>query len=542
MTSIRTYPTIFVRFVAAILATLACASGARADADSANANATATVHLYASGQQRSLNPFLVADVTAQDIALLAYDSLLDVDSAGIYRPRLAIAVPTLANGGVSRDGKTVTFKLCSGVRWHDGTPFTSADVAFTFAKIADPKVNIATRTGYDKILRVATPDARTVVITLREPYAPFVTIVGTQYAIAPKHLLEKSADINRDPIGSHPVGTGPYIFKSWERGTRLTYTANPNYFAGKPKIGTVQIAELPDQNTAGLQLRTHALDFGSVESSVYAQLRDVPGLRSATEPINDYNAFALNVTRPILADVRVRRAISMAIDRATLAKKNSFGTGTAAYADLVAQIWKSPEPKNPYGFDPKAANALLDAAGWKRGASGIREKAGKPLHLDGVDYSGSKTGASIDVQVAQMLREVGIEIAFKYSNIQLYYDPVAGPLAKGEFDVASFSFVSNIDPANDYLYTCAAREPKGFNAARYCSPEMDALQRASLSTFDPKRRAALVVEIEELAVRDVPYVFTYHTPFRLIWNPKLHRTRTNFGSQWYDIDHWYFTS
>ena len=540
MSSVKVCQTTCVRVLAMILVVFASSSGARADVDAANV--AATLHLYAQGQQRSLNPLLEADTTAQEIGLLAYDTLLDVDSAGVYRPRLATGVPTLANGGISRDGKTITFKLRSGVLWHDGAPFTSADVAFTIAKINDPKVNIASRHGYDKIVRVATPDARTVVITLREPYAPFATYVGTQYPIVPKHLLEKSPDINRDPIGSHPIGTGPYIFKSWERGTRLTYTANPNYFAGKPKIGTVQIAEIPDQNTAGLQLRTHALDFGSVESSVYAQLRDDPELKSATEPLNDFNAYVLDVTRPILADVRVRRAISMAIDRETLAKKNSFGTGTAAYADLVAQTWKSPEPKNPYDFDVRAANALLDAAGWTRGASGIREKSGEPLHLDGIDLGGSTTSASIDVQVVQMLRDVGIDIAFKYSNVALYYDPVAGPLAKGEFDIAAFGFSANIDPANDELYTCAARAPNGFNVARYCSPEMDALQRASLTTLDPKRRAALVVKIEELAVRDVPYVFTYHTPFRLIWNPKLHRTRTNFGSAWYDINHWYFTS
>lgn len=501
-----------------------------------------TLHLYVQGQQSSLNPLLTATTTAQQIALLAYDTLLEPDAENHFQPRLASVVPTLRNGGISRDGKRITFKLRSGVKWHDGVPFTSADVAFTFAKLNDPKVNVATRTGYDHIKRVLTPDAHTVVIELTEPYAPFVSYVGYQYPIVPKHVLEKSADINRDPIGSHPIGTGPYIFKSWERGTRLTYVANPDYFAGKPKIETITIAELPDQNTAAIQLRTHALDLATVESSVYAQLRSLSDLRATTEPINDFVSYALNTTSPILSDVRIRRAVSMAIDRATLVAKNTFGTGTVAYADLIAPLWRSPEPKNPYAFNPAAANALLDRAGWKRDASGMRSKDGRRLHLDGIDYSGSKTGESIDVQIAQMLRAVGIDYTTKYYNVSLYYDQTTGPIAKGDFDVAAYSFIGSGDPQNDELYTCAQRAPKGFNAPRYCSPEMEALQHASLTTLDPVRRAALVAQIEELAARDVPYVFTYHTPFRLIWNPKLHRTHSNLADEWYDVNHWYFTT
>jgi peptide/nickel transport system substrate-binding protein len=175
-----------------------------------------TLHLYVPQSPFSLNPLLATDAYEQQLSYLAYDSLVVPDAEDHVRPGLATVVPSVANGGISRDGKTVTFKLRKGVRWQDGQPCTSADVAFTFAKITDPKVDVPLRTGYDRIADVATPDSCTVVATLREMFAPFVSYAGYQYPIVPKHLLDKSADFNRDPIGTHPVGTGPYRFKRWE--------------------------------------------------------------------------------------------------------------------------------------------------------------------------------------------------------------------------------------------------------------------------------------------------------------------------------------
>ena len=506
------------------------------------ADAAHPLHLYISLSPTSLNPLLSTNAVDTDVALLIFDTLVAPDANNKLQPHLARVVPTRANGGISADGKTVTFKLRDGLRWQDGTPLTSADVAFTFAKINDPKVDVNSRTGYDRITRVATPDAHTVVVSLREPFSPFVAYVGYQYPIVPKHLLDKSANINHDPFGTHPVGAGPYRFERWDRGNRVELSANDAYYGGAPKIRDVIISEIPDQNTAALAFRSHEIDFGYVDSATFSQLRGAPGLTTTTEPNNDVVGYALNVTRPILADVRVRRAISMAIDRASITRKTTLGTGTVAYADLPAPLWIAREPANPYAYDPAAANALLDAAGWKRGPDGMRAKNGVSLSLRGIGFSGSAAMASMNVQVEQLLRDIGIDFTSKQYSVSLYFESKqnGGPLAIGDYDMASLSWEGGIDPENDVLFTCASREPQGNNIARYCSPEMDALQDDSLRTLDPARRAADIVKIERLAVTDVPYVFLYHTPWRIAQNPSLSRVHSSITETWNDVAAWSF--
>jgi peptide/nickel transport system substrate-binding protein len=502
------------------------------------------LHLVVGESPGNLNPLLATTVDEQTLASLAFDTLLNVKPDGMLEPSLATGEPTLANGGIARDGRTVTFHLRSGVRWQDGKPFTSGDVAFTIRTILDPKTPIADRTGYSDIASVDVPNPLTIVFHLKKPYAPFVTYVSTQFPIVPEHLLAHSANIGQDPFNAHPVGTGPYAFVRQSRGDRIEYVANHGYWRGAPKIEKLVVYEIPDVSTQAIELRDGQLDYALVESSQFAQLRKVPSLVSGTQPVNDFVAYAINVERPIVSDVRVRRAISMAIDRETIVRDVTFGTGTAAYADLVASLWRSPEPRNPYAYDPKAANALLDEAGWKRGTDGVRVRGGKRLHLVVIDFAGSVSGRTIDAQVQQMLAAVGIEAEFKYFSPSIYYSPAAsgGPIAKGDFDLAGYSFNANPDPLDDELYTCAAREPNGYNAARYCSSRMDALQAASLAELDAAKRRSLVAKIERLAVTDVPYVFLYHTPFRYVESPALRDARPSFGTVLYRIWDWSFAN
>jgi peptide/nickel transport system substrate-binding protein len=297
---------------------------------------------------------------------------------------------------------------------------------------------------------------------------------------------------------------------------------------------------MPDITTQGIALRRHDIDFAGVDSSQYALLRGEPNLRSAIEPFNDFVALALNTQRPVLADLRVRRAIAMAIDRERITRDNTYGTGTTAYADLPFFLWTRAEPRSPTPFDVKAAAALLDAAGWRTGGAGLRERNGRPLHLDGIAFAGSATGRSVYIQVQQMLRAVGIDVTFKYFAPELYFAPAAagGPLALGRYDVASFALSAGSDPRNDEIFTCLNRAPSGQNFARYCSRRMDALQAASLEQVDPAARLRIVAQIEGLAASDVPYVFFYYTPKRLFWVPALHRTPSNLTSIWYDLRHW----
>jgi peptide/nickel transport system substrate-binding protein len=506
------------------------------------AGADDTLHLIVAESPRTLNPLFSGTLDEQTLASLAFDTLVITKPDATLAPRLATEVPSLANGGISRDGRTVTFHLRHGVRWHDDVPFTSADVAFTMRTIIDPKVPIVDRTAYDKIDSIQTPNDDTVVIRLKSVYAPFVAIVGTQYPIVPKHLLEKSANIAEDPFNALPIGTGPYRFVRQNRGDKIEYAASDAYWDGAPTIKRISVAEIPDATTVSLQLRQGALDYSSQESSQFAQLRQDPTLDAVITPNNDFIAYAFNVEHPIVSDRNVRRAISMAIDRDSLVRKNTFGTGTPAYADLPPFMWTKAAPKNPYGYDLAGARARLDRAGWRRGPDGVRVKGGTRLHLAVIDFSGSVTGRNIDAQVQSMLAEVGIEVELKYFSPSLYYSPAAngGPVAKGDFDLAFYSFSSGGDPLDDEIYGCAHREPNGFNAARYCSPQMEALQNASLTQLDPKKRLDDVARIQALAVSEAPYVFLYHTPFRVIHARRLKGSAASLGSVVYRVNAWSF--
>jgi peptide/nickel transport system substrate-binding protein len=250
--------------------------------------------------------------------------------------------------------------------------------------------------------------------------------------------------------------------------------------------------------------------------------------------------LAMNETRPLMRDVAIRRAVADAIDKRRLVQTLTHGIGIPAYADLPLFMY---DGHPAAGWDvpkPDEARALLDADGWKLGANGIRAKNGVPLQLQYIDYAGSASGASLDAQVMEMLRAVGIDTAYKTYATSLYFQPASagGPFRGGQFDIAGTGFLAGPDPQNLTLYSCATRIPNGNNAANYCSPEMERLQAASQREYDPVARKRIVAQIEDLAVHDAVYVALYHTPHRFIQNPALRRPRSGLVDQWYGIQDW----
>jgi peptide/nickel transport system substrate-binding protein len=496
-----------------------------------------TLRLYVTADPHTLNPILTTNAEEQYIADLMLETLVVFDGKNQPHPALASVVPTQANGGISADGKTITIHLRHGVKWHDGVGFTAADVLFTIHAILDDKNNVNNRVFYENIASVTAPDPFTVTFHLKGPQSTFVDDVAANYPIVPAHLLAKSANFATDPFDSHPIGTGPYRFVRWQRGDRVELEANPDYRGGAPKIARITIAIVPDSNTLGIMLQQHALDFAIVSSSTYNQLRDVPGIVRSIEPFNDFVALAMNTGRPLMADRDVRLAIVKAIDRKRIARTVTFGTGTPAYADLPLFMYDGHPPAGWDDADPAEAKRLLDAAGWKAGADGIRMKNGVPLRLQYIDFSGSVSGANIDVQVIQMLRDVGIDTSYKTYAPSLYYAPATegGPIYSGAFDIGGLTFAAGTAPTNSEIYSCSNRIPVGNNSANYCSPEMDRLQAAVVREYDPVKRNRIVAQIEDLAVKDAPYAFLYHTPYRVIVNPALNRPPASLTNPWYDI-------
>ncbi|HKE37329.1 MAG TPA: ABC transporter substrate-binding protein, partial [Candidatus Baltobacteraceae bacterium] len=286
-----------------------------------------------------LNPILAQNTMESFSDGLIFDLLVTQDANRHQVPDLAAVVPTLENGGISKDGLTITYHLRHNVKWHDGVPFTSKDVKFSWQAVMNPANNAVERSGYDQVASVDTPDDYTAVFHMKHIFAPAVgTIFGESdepFRVLPAHLLAKYPNLNHVPFNAAPVGTGPFKFGRWERGDRIVLTANPDYFRGAPKLRQITLKIVLDDNTEEAQLRAHEIDLGmELPATVYRDLANAPGIvrQLAVAPV--YNSIDFNLARPPLDDVRVRRALVLAIDRAGITRDNTYGTGTEAAGDL----------------------------------------------------------------------------------------------------------------------------------------------------------------------------------------------------------------
>jgi peptide/nickel transport system substrate-binding protein len=481
------------------------------------------------GSPQTLNPLLASNTTEAMLARLSTDLLVSVDPSGKRQiPMLANEVPTLYNGGISKDGLTVTYHLRRGVRWHDGAPFSSADVKFSYEALMNPANNVSSRSGFTVISRVVTPDLYTVVFHLKRRYAPFVNTVFAEsdnpYTIVPAHLLAKLPNINRSSYNDRPVGTGPFKFVRWVRGDHIEYEANDGYFLGKPRLRRIVVRIVPDENTEISLLRTHDIDWMFEASPhVYREIKTLPDVNVTLVSQNAYEGLALNTTRPALADVRVRRAIAYALDKPRLLANFTAGSATLATEDLPTFMWAYDPDVAQYPFDPARARALLSEAGWLPGPDGIRRKHGDRLTLSLSYNIGNATRQSVAISVQAALRSIGIDVPIKTYPPALLFAPygMGGILATGKFDLDLTGWIAGIDPNNADQFSCPALPPNGSNITRFCSPALDAAQQAALTNYDQAKRKSAYAQIQRMLAVNVPEIFFWYPRQIQPTNPDL---------------------
>ena len=312
-----------------------------------------------------LNPMINTQAALSMLSSLTMAYLLKTDAQSRATvPELATELPTLQNGGISPDGKAITWHLRHGVKWSDGVPFDADDLVFSTKLILDPHTNVVSHDGWDQIVRIDEPDKYTVVYHLKAPYASFAytffTTGDANPAILPKHLLA-GKDINRDPFNSLPVGTGPFKYARWNRGDSVEIVPNPYYFRGQPRLQRVVYKIVQDRNTVLEQMRTHELDMWLPTAAHYVNdLKKVDGLNILMIPSFFWDHLDFNTQRPLAKDPLVRRAMRMAIDRKTINDKIRFGLfdlGESMVPPAATQFHLD-IPMTP--FDIAGANALLD--------------------------------------------------------------------------------------------------------------------------------------------------------------------------------------
>ena len=506
--------------MAAALALAACTRVADSGSGPV-AGESATLRVAIARSPNTLNPILSANTTEAMINRLMFDTLLSIDASGkTLVPILATAVPTAANGGISADGKTVTYHLRDDVRWQDGVRFSSRDVKFTWQAIMSDANDVITRNGYERVASVDTPNPTTVVFHLRHEYAPFVNTVFNEsddpYCILPAHLLAREPNINKVAFNTAPIGTGPFKVAEWVRGDHLTLVANDAYFRGKPHLRRIVIRDIPDENTSINALRTHDVDWmfeASPETIGSLRALEADGtivVHKIATPLT-YRIF-INTSRAALHDVRVRQAIAYAIDKKQLVDRLTGGIGIVATAD---QPTYSPyyEPNvTIYRQNVGRAKALLRAAGYTFGPDGAARKNGQPLSLQIAYNVENVTRRSISIQLQAMLRAVGIDAPVKSYPANLYFATYGqgGILTNAKYDLAVSGWIAGVDPDDNTLYGCDQFPPKGSNYSRYCSPEMQALQRDALGSYDEATRKKAYSGIQQLLARDLPDIVLWY--------------------------------
>jgi peptide/nickel transport system substrate-binding protein len=461
----------------------------------------------------NLSTLLSTQITTADLSYLMFSYFFNVDDHDNFVPEIATEVPTLTNGGISPDGKTITYHLRHGVRWQDGAPLTSRDIVFTYQAIMNPRNNVQIRVGYDQIASVVAPDPYTVVVHMRHVFSPIIAyFMGIQggFSILPAHLLAQYPDLNHAAWNNAPIGSGPFKFVEWVHGDHITLAANPLYWRGPPKLRKIIFRIVPDTNTIVTLLQTHEIDaWFRAEPGKLTELRSIPGYRVLVNPENVFSHLDFNTKDPILADVSVRRAIESALNRPLIIADATKGVDLVTDTDLSTFSWALDHHEPFYPYNPTLARQLLDQAGWKVGPDGIRVKNGTRLSLQLSYIGGQSIAEEIGALIQEEAKAVGIEITQKPYQANLYFAAAqdGGIVNSGKYQIAYFGWVSGVDPDNSSLYRCNQFPPEGQNDLFWCDRTLDAAEVDALEHMDQARRKSDYHVIETELGREAPTVF-----------------------------------
>ena len=478
-----------------------------------------------------LNPHFAVGQKDLDGARIFYEPLAGFDPDGNLVPILAAEIPSVRNGGVARDGLSVTWKLKRNVQWHDGKPFTADDAVFTWEYLADPATAALTIGFYRGVRKVEMLDPYAIRVVFDEPTPfwarPFVANFGL---VIPRHLFEayRGARSRDAPANLKPVGTGPYRFVDFKPGDLVRGEINRDYHEpDRPHFDAIEMKGGGDAvSAARAVLQTGEYDYAwnlQVDDEVLKRLeqggkgRVVVAAGSGIEHVLcnfsdpwtevDGERSSARTRHPTLTDAAVRDALNVLADRGAI-EQHVYGRGGVATRNFLNYPERFRSPNTKWEFDVDKANRTLDAAGWKRGADGVRAKDGRKLAFV------FQTSVNAPRQKCQQIikaacRKAGIDIELKAVVASAYFSSdVANPDTNTKFyaDLEMFTISGGVDPwffMNQFVsWEIASKENKwqGRNLARWRNDEYDAAYRAAATELDAVKRTALFIRMNELVI------------------------------------------
>ena len=517
-----------------------------------------------------LNPHFAIGTKDQYGCRVFYEPLAAWDSDANLVPILAAEVPSVQNGSVTADGKSVVWKLKRNVQWHDGRPFTADDVVFNWEYAADPATAAVTIGSY-KDIKVEKIDSHTVRVTFARPTPfwadPFVGVLGM---IIPKHLFEayKGAKSREAPANLKPVGTGCYVFSDFRPGDLIAGKINPNYHeANRPHFDSIEMKGGGDAvSAARAVLQTGEFDYAwnmQVEDDILKRLEAggrgkvhiVPGgaiemiQLNNTDPWTEVEGERASVKsrHPTLTDPAVREAFNILVDRGSI-QEHIYGRTGIATRNFLNQPARVRSPNNKWEFNVDRANQILDAAGWKRGADGIRAKDGKRLKYV-FQTSTNAPRQKVQAIVKQACQRAGIDLELKSVVASVYFSSdVANPDTYTKFfcDLQMYNTtMTQPDPERFMNQFCSwevsSKENKwqGRNITRWRNEDYDRTYRASESELDPVKRAALFIRMNELVVEHKVVIPLVNRPGVSAQSNRLRAPMSGWDNDVWLLKDWY---
>jgi peptide/nickel transport system substrate-binding protein len=481
----------------------------------------------------TLNPLLGTQTVMNEALIYILDGMLRDQPDGSRAPNLAKEVPTTQNGGVSADGKTITYKLKEGVLWSDGTPFTCDDVKFTWQAIMTPGIGVASTTGYSDMESVECPNPTTVIVKYKKFYAGYLTRFGT--------ILPKSAgdpkDMKNWAYNRKPMGTGPFKVQEWVADDHITLVRNENYRdKDKPYLDQIVVRIVPNVDVGLQLLASGEVDvLWSVTIDTTPQLDKMAGVKYSAPPRDGGERIFMNMaenkdpadpTKPhtILGDVKVRQALARAVNKQRIIDQLLFGKVAPLPGELNNGYFACADVK-PVPYDAAQAKKLLDEAGWVVGADGIRVSKGAKYAPDGTRLrlkysttSGNKLREDAQTLIIQDFKAVGVEAYVENapSSVVIGTWDANSPRRHGNFDLVQYSTsVDSLEPLGGLINTFATaslpseKNKGGQNVSRFSDPKVDALLTQAQTEPDPAKRKALYCQVAQIVNDAYPAIYLY---------------------------------
>lgn len=454
------------------------------------------------GDARTLVPILASDGASAQICSLVFNGLVKYDKD------LNLIGDLAQRWEVKQNGLVIIFYLRKDVKWHDRTPFTAADVLFTYKKLVDPEVRTPYSGDFEKIKNVELLDDYTLKITYKEAFSP--SLSSWTMSIMPKHLLEYD-DLNNSSFARRPIGTGPYKFTQWKTQEVIILDANDEYFEGRPYIDRYIFKIIPDSATMFLELQNLSVDYMGLSPLQFVRQTNTPFFKTQYKKFQyqgfNFTYLGFNLNDPKFQDIRIRQAINYAVDKKEIIDGVLLGKGSVCTGPFARRSWAYNNEVKPVDYNPAQAQKLLTEAGWVQNKQGDLERKGEIFEFTIITNQGNEERKRAAEIIQKRLSKLGMRVKIKVIEWSAFINEF---INKHEFEAVLLGWSLSLDPDIYDIWHSSKTKEGEFNFISYSNKEIDELLVKGRKEFDQKKRKEIYHRIHKIIYEEQPYLFLYN--------------------------------